>query len=813
MNSIIKKLSFLFILLNGISLFSQNDCVDAIIACGNSDITLDVSGAGIQDFAGSCSSNENHSVWLQVTVVTDGTLGFTLTPNSTSITEDYDFFVFGPNVTCDNLGNTIRCSTTNPQAAGARNNTTGMNGTSTDEFEGPGPNGDSFVRWLDVTAGDSYFIVIDRPIGNSPFHLTWTGTAEFSDPPNNTANSNGTPLDLESCDITAPFKDGFTTFNLNQNTPAIVGTQTDVTVTYHATASDANIGINALNSPYTNTAITQTIYTRITNNITGCFEVSEFQLNVTLGPNLATRSNYVLCDDLADGNDKNGQTTFNLSTKDAEILNGLPATDYNISYYTSETNAENKTAAITSMYYNNTPFNETVYVRVEDNIYPDCNTIVPLILKVNATPQAFNHTLLQCDEDGISDGLTLFNLNEANNVLTGGASNYSTVFYTDASKTNMVNDGSNFSNTSNPQTIFVDVIDNTTNCTSACQLTLEVSVTQADNVNLTPICDDDGTEDGYHIFNLNNADTQVLRGLPNELTITYFETYNNALLEQNELNSTYTNTVAYTQTIFARVENNNNCYGISEVTLNVAKLPEINTQVLAFYCLNNFPDTISINADLLVGSPANHTYNWSTGETTYTIEVNQTGNYNVTVTNANGCSKNRTITIEPSNTASIQNIEIIDVSESNSISVFTQGEGIYQYALLDVEGNVIWPYQNENNFDNIAPGIYTVSVIDTKNDCGEVNELVSVIGFPKYFTPNGDGVNDTWQITGVSGMFQPNSKILIFDRYGKLLKELSPTEVGWNGTFKGKKLPSDDYWFSIKLEDGRTFKNHFSLKI
>ena len=61
-------------------------------------------------------------------------------------------------------------------------------------------------------------------------------------------------------------------------------------------------------------------------------------------------------------------------------------------------------------------------------------------------------------------------------------------------------------------------------------------------------------------------------------------------------------------------------------------------------------------------------------------------------------------------------------------------------------------------------------------------------------------------------MFQPNSKIHIYDRFGKLLKEIAPTEKGWNGTLNGYVLPADDYWFSVKLQDGRVYKNHFSLK-
>jgi gliding motility-associated-like protein len=182
------------------------------------------------------------------------------------------------------------------------------------------------------------------------------------------------------------------------------------------------------------------------------------------------------------------------------------------------------------------------------------------------------------------------------------------------------------------------------------------------------------------------------------------------------------------------------------------------------------------------------------------------------VTNANNCSKERTVVVEPSNIATFESIDIVDATQNNIITVLVSGEGTYEYRLLDENNAIYRPYQESNVFENISPGFYTVYVKDIKNDCGSINKLISVIGFPKYFTPNNDGVNDRWQVFGVSDVFQPNSNILIYDRYGKLLKQLSPLEAGWDGTFNGKKLPTDDYWFSVKLQDGRIFKNHFTLK-
>jgi gliding motility-associated-like protein len=93
--------------------------------------------------------------------------------------------------------------------------------------------------------------------------------------------------------------------------------------------------------------------------------------------------------------------------------------------------------------------------------------------------------------------------------------------------------------------------------------------------------------------------------------------------------------------------------------------------------------------------------------------------------------------------------------------------------------------------------------------CGEISDEVSIIGFPQYFSPNGDGINDFWNIDGAK--LQPNSKIYIYNRYGKIIVKTIPESKGWDGTLNGIPLPVTDYWFKAKLEDGREITGHFSL--
>jgi gliding motility-associated-like protein len=177
--------------------------------------------------------------------------------------------------------------------------------------------------------------------------------------------------------------------------------------------------------------------------------------------------------------------------------------------------------------------------------------------------------------------------------------------------------------------------------------------------------------------------------------------------------------------------------------------------------------------------------------------------------NASGCARIRTIKVTASDVAHIQSIAIVDLTDINTVTVNVTGQGDYEYSLDEPFG----PFQDSNFFDNVQAGIHDVYIND-KNGCRPITTAtIAVVGVPKFFTPNNDGYNDYWSVKGVNANFNANSTIYIFDRYGKLLKQWVPSSSeGWDGTFNGDPLPGDDYWYTIKLEDGREAKGHFSLK-
>ena len=112
---------------------------------------------------------------------------------------------------------------------------------------------------------------------------------------------------------------------------------------------------------------------------------------------------------------------------------------------------------------------------------------------------------------------------------------------------------------------------------------------------------------------------------------------------------------------------------------------------------------------------------------------------------------------------------------------------------------------------NLPAGSVTVRVRD-KNGCGEVAETISILGVPEFFTPNGDAVNDFWQIIGADPASSTTATISIYDRYGKFISQIDPFGPGWDGSYNNEPLPESDYWYRINISGQREMKGHFTLK-
>ncbi len=614
-----------------------------------------------------------------------------------------------------------------------------------------------------------------------------------------------TATDLVACDEDL---DGSVTFDLVDTTNEILGTQDPAIfeVLYFTELADAVANADPIELPFTMSVPQTTLHARIHNiENNNCFEIASFNINIYEQPVANTLNDLRACDDNFDGIE-----SFNLDVQNADLLLDQDPSLFNVSYHLNETDALSGQNNLPLNYRNTTAFEQTIYARVENRIENLCVDTIAFKLIVEERPEALDFTGFQCDEDGLADSLTNFNLSSFDASISNNATDVEVTYYltpTDAAAGTNALDKRNYRNLSPTQTVIARVTNTTTGCFNTSTLTLSVSASDAQNAALEE-CDDDGIEDGMRMFNLREADAAVLTSAPADVTVNYYESLADALAEQNSLSDEFTNNIPDQQTIYARAESpDGNCFGISEVTLTVNTLPVVEPTDFVEYCGND-PQPLTIDAGPLNGSSADYSYLWNTGATTYSIDVRDGGEYNVIVSNANGCTSDRTITVVISEPATINSIDVINANggATGSARAVVSGLGDYEYR-IDLNAG----FQNSPDFDNLEPGFYTLYVND-KNGCGEVSADFSIVGYPRFFTPNGDGFNDTWQLDGVNPMFEPDAQIFIFDRFGKLLKQLDPGSNGWDGTFNGEPMPSSDYWFKATLTDGTEFSANFSLK-
>ena len=643
-----------------------------------------------------------------------------------------------------------------------------------------------------------------------------------------------TPLNLCDDDVA----DEMTVFDLTVKDSEITGGNGSWSVSYYVTNADAQADTNVINpaTAYTNMSVNgnaanpQTLYVRVTDTDTGCTDFTTLTIRVLPNPTPSTDpSDIELCDDINTGD---AQEVFDLTDNEIYILNGeLGVTP---TYHTALGDAEAGTNAIVDpTMYTNTSTPQTIYVRVTNNV-TGCYTVVDFDIIVNPLPAVVAVTdFIICEVN--SDGFAQFDLDSKDaEVLNGQDPALYNVTYhaTQAGADNLTGAlVSPYTNTSNPQQIFVAITNTVTGCSiSTPSFNIEVQEGALANSDMDAIaytiCDNIGDNDGFGQFDLTTQDAEVLDGQsPLNYTVTYYATLAEAESGTNPIPYTYENT-GNPQVIYARVDNDTPdvlgmdssiCYAVTELTLQVDLLPIFDLEDSYTLCLDTNGTEVISPPVLDTGlSTADYTFEWSLdgvvlpGETGSSLTATQGGAYSVLVTNiATGCTNTDSAEVEVSSPPTVEaTVTTQAFSENHVIVAVATGDGVYEYSLDN------GPWQSSGTFENVSWGEHVVTARDI-NGCGEASDTVMVMDYPLYFTPNGDGYHDTWNIIGIAG--QPNAKIYIFDRYGKLLKQLSPSGAGWNGTYNGEPMPTSDYWFTVEYDEPNTgvrkeFKAHFTLK-
>ncbi|MFH4963900.1 T9SS type B sorting domain-containing protein [Gaetbulibacter sp. M235] len=638
----------------------------------------------------------------------------------------------------------------------------------------------------------------------SPFH-DFSSDGSFTVTATVTANDGRIEVLTEIIDVRQPptayginniyacedsFNSGFSTsFDVSAIEQQVLNGQTDKTILYF---DESGHKYYSLPNPFSNRIKgRETITVRVSDrgNLC-CYSETTFDLIVNSNNlNIDNVEDLEVCDD-----DFDGFTVFDLTQTESEIKNGN--SDLVVEFYHQDGELINSLNTV-----NRVVNQETVIGKVT-NINTNCSNEITFNLIVIPLPTAnILSEIIGCDDnnDGISE---YFDTSNIESQVLGNQTGLQ-VSYFDYNGNPLPSPLPNpYTNTiPNEELIIVRVTNPITTCFSETSVTLKTaSQPQIDQPQTLYSCD---LGNGFANFDLSHIETEII-GNQNGLKITYFDSGNNQL--PSPLSAIFQNTQAWSQTIYVRVENelNSLCYSETSFNLIVNQLPLVSMEDSYFLCNLETSLGVSVESDF-------DTYNWEYQDgaiisNTYQANLINAGNYTLTVgQNNNGiyCEMSFDFKLIRSELPSIVNVEYQELSNDNYIKINASGDGDFEYSIDGIN------YQSSNFFNNVLGGIYTVSVRDALG-CGEDFEEVIIIDYPKYFTPNGDGVNDTWQIKGI--IDYPNAEIFIYDRYGKFLKQISPNSNGWDGTFNGEKMLSSDYWFTVKLDDKNEFNGHFSLK-
>jgi len=472
----------------------------------------------------------------------------------------------------------------------------------------------------------------------------------------------------------------------------------------------------------------------------------------------------------------------------------------------------------------------------------------------------------QCDIDANPiDGITTFNLEPKETELTNNEAGISVDFYeiTDTNFTSPITNKVGYRNTVSTNTgnhkLAVRLTYTTTGCYTDGEIELKVNATTLNTYPDLYLCEIDlnaGTPNsrnsqgsGNAFFDFDAKTNDIIANSNGAFTLAthafeYYRTANDASLQTNQIIAPYNDDLFTNNSdVFVRIstKGTNACSGIGQfkVFLNPRPVPQGNIDPI-YLCVNNpidNPQQLTTDLNGYTGVPSD-TYQWFldgnliSGATNAIYKANAEGTYKVEayrayqnaasdLTDDSSCTGYNTFTVVESNKALIVSTKLIDDQdnpEANVLTITVSGVGNYEYA-LNTSSATAFTKGTENltfTFNDVKPGLNTVYIRDV-NGCGLVSsQKLSFLFFQRHFSPNNDGIYDTWKILGANNTFYKSVRVEIFDRYGKAVGLITDKNGnGWDGTYNGSKLPSNDYWFNAVLEDingsFRKETGHFSL--
>lgn len=607
-----------------------------------------------------------------------------------------------------------------------------------------------------------------------------------------------TLTDVEECVA----QSGNIPYDLTQFAALIVANPNDFVITYHTSQADADAGTNAIANPNAHPILVDTptqIFIRVDNQ--GCADSRSVWIRLYLEPQINDLTPQVFCT-----TQQTGSVNYDLTQHVFEWAIGDPA-DYLFTYHTSQADADAGVNAIANPNTYPIPVGATtnIYVRVK-NQTNDCYVVTLLTLYPGATATLNTGLeIILCDEN--FDGTYTYTLPQMNAQLVANTAGLTFSYYLtqqnaiDGTNPIAQNQWNNYPITTLPFEIWV-VAHTTDNCPSDPVMVRFVYGTDISLINSTVGPIDYCIEDSIDLTSYQNQMT-------NETAV--FFSYHNSLADaENDLNP-IGNVTQFNpdgnNSVYVRLEKIDRCPVIVEMKFNRLATPSIELNETYFeLCPGSSFEAIVISDD------PNASFEWFLGTnsvgTGASLEITANGTYTVIVTGANGCVNETTITIATPPTPYITGIEYgpdyIIVSANSG-----DGGGHLEFSL----DGVFW--QSSPRFDNLIPGeAYTVYV--REDGCMKDQYDVTILSISNFISPNGDGINDIWEVRGIE--LSPQTTIQIFDRYGKIFVDTTfEGNYRWDGKYLGRPVPSGDYWYIMNVpSDGiikaQKFMGHISVR-
>jgi len=332
---------------------------------------------------------------------------------------------------------------------------------------------------------------------------------------------------------------------------------------------------------------------------------------------------------------------------------------------------------------------------------------------------------------------------------------------------------------------------------------IKLTITSETFLNAFAICSAEGSGDNN--IEINDLRDHLFEENNNASDFQIYLSKNDALNEEPEMLTDISFSELEQAMLYVKILEQEACLGFAVLPIQNAGAAELPEDLVLSLCNAN-QEELLLDSGLDSNALEDFTFQWFYEEkllpqSSSKICVSQPGNYRVEVTNQNSCVSSRNFEVNLIETATIQEVEIKNLANGYEVEIDITGNATYEYS-LDDPGQ----FQPSSIFNNVSPGIHKIYVRDTAA-CNMISKEISIFGYDHFFTPNGDGINDTWTVHGIAS----NYVVQIYSRYGKLYTVLDPKNDEWNGKFENVDLPAGEYWFSL-IQNGEVgLTGHFSL--